>query len=546
MGFFNKKRETSLVVDREDPWYKKAYKWARKIAFTTSAEIWVGLTIGLVLAGGLSGRYYASKAGEIPLAFSEIEQITSDFNKASAPVPALTRFYAANNDITMKVFESNNIALAVNKSHTVFAHELQTRIDASLKKHALISEYTETMPQDAANALKAVQPLENATQGLPAINDAFNRAWDYHRRDVTHTRYWTTEDCNSDGKCTTVQHSEEVYDYSWHTYTFHADQARRAMQLLNSFMENNPDLTVQERLYVASMTHGENQEAIRRSMARELKDHVPTAEEYQKFANTWAEGSNLLKYGPQAVAEYNALKNLAPAWQQALGTAHSEHYRTYSRSDSGPAEYQVAETAAARSAYANDAAHGVVDGIHFSQQKAPELTNMIRDYVDVVLNGKPGNADHLRSDIMKTARALYDQNYENGFDVHTFKWLNVILIGLLGAAAGAGVGVGADKLLNRNRREWYDDQLSKEAREELERKDAAQKALAAERAAQEKAEREAREAQLREATEDLKEILDPNAPVNDNTGAATASTAIANDDKPAATKWADKYRKAAP
>lgn len=518
MSIFKSRNDNSLIQPKTDPWYKRAWKWSRHQLFNTSAEIWIGVTLGLVLAGGLSTRHYASKAGEIPLAFSEIEQISADFNKASQPVPALTRFYASNNDITMKVFESNNIALHINKSHTVFAHELQTRVDASLKKHALLSEYTATMPQDSRAALESVAKLEDATRALPAIKAAFDDSWSYHRRDVTRTRHYTTQSC-SNGKCTTHHHTEQVYDYSWHTYTFNQAQAQQAVRLLQNFMERNPDLSVQERLYIAKMTHGENEQAIRESMARELKEHVPTADEYLKFANTWASGSNYLKYAPQAAGEYQALTNLTGALQQALGTARNHHYRTNFKSDSGPAEYQLAETAETRAARTIEAAHGVTDGIHFSAGAAPQLERMIRDYVDVVLHEKPGNANELRSDIMKTARSMYDQNYENGFDVHTFKWLNVILITMLGMAAGGGLGVGADKLLHRKRREWFEDPVAREEREARERNAAYERQQELERKAAERVAAEAQKKAMNEAVDDLKDVLKP-------------STDVANDDAP--------------
>ncbi len=522
MSIFKSRNDNSLIQPKTDPWYKRAFKWSRHLLFNTSAEIWIGVTLGLVLAGGLSTRHYASKAGEIPLAFSEIEQISADFNKASQPVPALTRFYAANNDVTMKVFESNNIALHINKSHTVFAHELQTRIDASLKKHALISEYTEAMPQDSRNALESVAKLEDANRALPAIKSAFDNSWDYSRRDVTRTHHYTTQSC-SDGKCTTTHHTEQVYDYSWHTYTFNQAQAQQAVRLLQNFMERNPDLSVQERLYIAKMTHGENQEAIRKSMARELKEHVPTEAEYLKFANTWASGSNYLKYAPQAAGEYQALTGLSASLQQALRTAHDERYRTYSRSDSGPAEYQLAETAEMRTARTIEAAHGVTDGIHFSAAKAPELERMIRNYVDVVLHEKPGDANELRSGIMKTARSMYDQNYENGFDVHTFKWLNVILITMLGMVAGGGLGVGADKLLARNRREWFEDPVAREEREAKERNAAYERQQEQERKAAERLAAEAQKKAMGEAVDDLKAAIAPSP---------DAAADVANDDKP--------------
>jgi hypothetical protein len=210
-------------------------------------------------------------------------------------------------------------------------------------------------------------------------------------------------------------------------------------------------------LKLARATNPENEAAMRESMKRELDGKTPTTEQYLKFANTWAQGSNYLKYKGAAEQNHNALEGLSPQWNAHMHTSKSTRFRTYSHYDSGPKEYQTAEQTAARISDLRKAAHGVIDGMHFSGQKVPELNTKIKEYVDVVLHAKHGDPDALRADIMKTARGIYDQNYENGFDVHPFKWLDIILLTVLGMAIGGGIGYGADRLLDGKKREWYDE-----------------------------------------------------------------------------------------
>lgn len=440
---------------REYPWRKNI----KKLLFETPIEVMIGVILVGAISGPLIYRNRAARAGEIPIAFSEVEQIRKDFNKAGKPVPPLTQFYAVNNDVPMKVFESNNIALAVGKSHAIFATELRTRIDANFKIHPLISTYAEEMPQDADAALQSLNKLTTAEQQLPGVANAFGKVWSEWHHDVTHTRHWTTRECDAKGKnCHSVSHSQTVYDYTIHSYTYHADAARRAAALLNAFVANNPDLTISERLYLAGETHAENQQAIAQSMKRQLEGKTPTEDQYLKFANTWASGSNLLKYAPDIASEYGTLTAIARDWTNAAnaGRDYSTRYTTYSHFDSGPREYQIADAAQSHSSGIANKSHEITDGIAFSRNAVTQLDAKIKEYVGVVLDHKPGDADQLRADIMEMSRDIYQKNYENGFDVQPFKWLDVILFTMLCMALGGAAGFGVDRLLNSKKEEWYD------------------------------------------------------------------------------------------
>ncbi|TAL31177.1 MAG: hypothetical protein EPN97_11370 [Alphaproteobacteria bacterium] len=451
--------ESIFTKAKRYPW-KKAIK---RLLFETPVEVMIGVLLVGAISGPLIYRNRAARAGEIPTAFSEIEQTTKDFARQGKPVPPNTKYYSYANDIPAKVFESSNIAFTLGNSHFVFAKELQTRVNASYQKHPLLSTYAEEMPQAAADALQSMHKLVGATKEMPAIRQAFEDAWTESHVDHTKTKRWTTRECNSEGKnCRTVSHSKQVYDYTIHTYTFHPDHARRAALLLNDFVARNPDLTVEERLYLARETHAENEEAIAKSMKRQLDGKTPTEEEYKKLANTWASGSNFAKYQPGITSEYAELSGLVSRWNKALGTAQDVRKRTNSHADSGPYEYRLAESAKGHGGAIIESSHHIVDGIRFTQAQATALNDKIKEYVGVVLDHKPGDADQLRSDIMKTAREIYWQNYENGFDVQPFKWLEVILLTMLCMAAGGAAGFGVDRLLNARRREWYDNDDSED------------------------------------------------------------------------------------
>src|ERR1044072_3572219 len=133
---------------KESTWRKKL----KRLFFETSIEVLLGVIIVGAVSGGLFYRNRVARSGEIPIAFSEGEQIKKDFNKAGKPMPALTGAHTFMNDVPMKVFESSNIAYALGNSHVVFATELRTRVDANFQTHPLISTYAEETPgvMDAA------------------------------------------------------------------------------------------------------------------------------------------------------------------------------------------------------------------------------------------------------------------------------------------------------------------------------------------------------------------------------------------------------------
>ncbi len=424
----------------------------KKMLYETPVEI----LIGVMLVGATFGvaRYHVERSheGNIPLAFSEIERTTKEFSAKGLTVPPLTRQYSLSSDAAMKVFESNNIALAKDRTNETFARELETRIDPALKKHMLISEIAAEMPEDTRNALASVQKLTDATRELPAVANAFGAVWDESHVDSYHTEFYTTQSCDSKGQnCTTQIHTRQVYDYTTHTYSYNQAQGEAAYVALGNFLQKFPDLNVQERLHLASGTGAENEDAIKTSMKDRFKDKAMTAAEALGLANTWASGSNFTKYTPIIRNSEAQLNNLLPAWAQGKGTAQSTSYRTYSHSDAGPREYQIAEAVRDNAVTANNSSVKIIDGIAYAGSAVPSLSRQIRDYVDVSLHGKAGDPDKMRSQLMKSARDLYDKNFENGFDVNPFKWLMIVLYTTLGMALGGGMGAGVNWLLDKKK-----------------------------------------------------------------------------------------------
>ena len=440
----------------------------RRLVYDTPIEV----ALGAILLGGSLGlgsyHFQQQKEGQIPVAFSEIGATIESYAERGQEVPPLTVFYSRNNDFTMQVFEANNNAFEVSRSDEAFADALEVKMDPSKRIHMQIPEYADQMPGNAQNALTALDKLVQAERDLPALIAALDAVWDESHRDVTHTEWYTTEDCDSEGRCTTTTHTREVYDYTIHTYTYDERAGENAAHVLAQFLQRHPDLNIAERLVPATEVHTDNLEAMARSMKELLKGNLPTQEQALQFANTWATGSNFTTYMPQVRGGHAVISREAPLWNTAKKTAESDQYRTYSSSDSGPDEYQVIERAKSSAVQALQASRAITNGIRQTAGQSQQLEQQAQEFIDVVHGEREGNPGKLRANLMETARDIYNANFKNGFDVKPFKAWLVAVWAVAGTLLGGLIGYGADQFINANKYMW---ERARRAREEKKRRE---------------------------------------------------------------------------
>lgn len=440
----------------------------RRLIYDTPIEV----ALGAVLLGGSLGigsyHFQQQKEGQIPVAFSEIGATIDSYVARGEEVPPLTVFYSRNNDFTMQVFEANNNAFEVDRSDKAFAEALEVKMDPSKRLHMQIPEYADELPRDAQDALGSLDKLVQAERDLPSLIAALDAVWDESHYDVTHTEFYTTEDCDSEGKCTTTTHTREVYDYTRHTYTYDERAGENAARVLAEFMQRHPDLNIAERLIPATEVHTDNLEAIARSMKELLKGNMPTQEQALQFANTWATGSNFTTYMPQVRGGHGAISRETPQWQTAKNKAESQQYRTYHHYDDGPAEFQVIERAKSGAIQALNASRSITSGIRQTAGQSQQLEQQAQEYIDVVNGERDGNPRKLRANLMETARDIYNANFKNGFDVKPFKAWLVAVWTIAGTLLGGLIGYGADQFINANKYMW---ERARRAREEKKRRE---------------------------------------------------------------------------
>lgn len=433
----------------------------RDLVYDTPIEI----AIGALLVGSMGGywvyQHNNEKMGHTPIAFSEIESTLQAAKEKGAEVGGLTTTLSYTSDVTMKVIESRNLAWvrAGGEDHKYFAQELETRVNPALKKHALISEYAAQMPGEVARAMQSLAPISEAAKDAAPVAAHFGRAWNESHKDHYRTEVYVVTVCTSNGKTTTCSpqvRTRQVYVNTTHSYTYNSEYGAAAAQALGKYLAENPDITVRERLIPAKETHRENEEAMAEGLRAKFKDKLPTKAEILDYANTWVKGSNFTIYLPQVYSGHSTLEKSFAAWNDARTSAQSVSYKTTSRTDSGPREFQVARRAEAAALQVQGAANKITNGIEAAGVLVPKLNAEIVDYVAAVkADRKSSELDARRERIMDTAMSAYKQNFENGFDLNPFKWGMVILVTVLSTLFGSALGTGVDHYINTRKRRGF-------------------------------------------------------------------------------------------
>lgn len=413
----------------------------------TRIEIYAAAALCAGTAGVLSYQHEAAKRGQIPIAYSDIEQTIAD-NGQNGKAPPLTMLYATLNDTVMEVFEASNRSyLGPDNGDLSFAHEIRALTNPYYSRDTALAGYAPQMDSYVADALQSVEPLRAALRDIVPIIHALDASWRESHIDQykTVTKYRTV--CDSNGKnCRSQSYTEQEYDYTDHYFRYNESQGRLAERLLKEFATTHPDIRIDETLLRATRTTDANQEAMRESR-QNIPGYVePTPEQYVAMANIWASGSNYNMQAPLAYETHGGVLRSAAAWDDAAETARNRHYRTFFRTHSGPEEFQIAENAQRISYGLYESTSNIINGISKAGTGVSTILETARALVEATEYGQHGeDIDTMRDTIVDTARELYSANYSGGFDVYPAKWFMVGVWALLAAAAGAGLGYGADR-----------------------------------------------------------------------------------------------------
>lgn len=432
----------------------------REFASTTPAKITVGALLGASLAATTSYKHETQRTFCIPLAFSEVTQIERDAAAAGTQLGNVNLYLPKVNDCAMKIFECWNLAHGVTTQEKGkqsvewrFASHLSRKLNRGLDGyHYSLHDLLEEVPQRASACLKDLQEFRAVAAEAPELTQTFDSTWDDRHVDTTHTEVYfepvTTTDSQGESSTHMEMRTREVYDYTTHTYTYHPQAGERAAQLANAFFEKHPQLSFQEQLRTTSQTHTEGESASIESRASEKRKEPWGKTDLLRVANIWHAGSTLRAHVPRATAAWAALSNDCTQWGVAKNSAHSNAYRTYSHSDNGPEEFQVANRAEHNSKVLTDELSATLRGFETGLQIPRTLRPKIEQLINATIaleDGAPSKSNaypqQLTREIMNLTRTLYTSSFEKGIDTKQFRGHLPYLFGFLGVfAGGAAVG----------------------------------------------------------------------------------------------------------
>lgn len=419
----------------------------------TSIEVVIGDVVVSVLGGAVGNAFETTRTHQIPLAFSEMSQVERDASREGRELGPMTGYLTATNDAAMKVFEAWNLTHSEHhmgsQAHN-FAAELDIKQDYKIHRHEL-PDLLKDLPARAQQARDLLKPLDDTARDMAPVNDQFRRSWDESHTDHyrTETRTRTVDDGN--GKSHTETYTEEVYDHTHHEYDYHRQNGEAASQGLDGALAKRQSIPNPEQLRTASQTNADGEYAAEVSRKGEAR---PQAEQLKAISESWATGATITQNIGRIQQLWGTLRGDAGAWRTQKATAHDDSYNTGSRSDSGPREYQTAQTALSHGTQLSGNIQEVLGGVDYAKANAPVLQAKIRQLIDIELNGAgKGDTSKLTREIMDISRAMYTQNFKGGVDVKEYRTLVVLAWILLGAVLGGLLGAAADRLGNRFG--WY-------------------------------------------------------------------------------------------
>ena len=425
----------------------------------TPAEIVVMGALGFALASGFAFNYEHQRTKNIPISFSEIHQLENIAEQRGQHLGEISEFYAKLWDSNAKTCEAHNYSWKSNpfgNNRENFARELENHMDKSLKFHKYnLSMLLDELPTLGTKALVKMKDFENIRPEVHNINNSLDDAWDESHIDSYRTEVYTEEETytDSDGKShtRTVTKTRQVYDHTTHSYSYHKESGKKAIQLLDKFQKEHSSLTWPEELDRVKETNADGEYAAESSRDTQGKKVRLGREELIALANKWNTSSTYAINRPSIVYSFSEIPAHANSWKNSEGKSHSTSYDTYSHSDSGPKEFRVAEAALKNGRTLEKNLGEILDGVTEVVSGAPQQKTRINEYITETLDKHTKNSGKKQKEIMETVSHWQEDNFQGSERLNRFRPGIFLLGGLLGGVIGTGLGFGVDVYTNRKR-----------------------------------------------------------------------------------------------
>ncbi|MGV8086964.1 MAG: hypothetical protein ACP5N1_05005 [Candidatus Woesearchaeota archaeon] len=408
----------------------------------------IAATVGMGAGLASSINHELRESKRIPLAYSEIEELTNSLRSQEDAAKEVTLFLASANDLCMQIFESYNNSFENNALSQDFIHEIASRY--SMKNHGSnISDLLSLSYLSAERLNDKLVDQRLIKDKLQTIISDLDKSWDESHDDVYHTEIYYTTEMTTDSKGNTsshqVMHTRQVYDYTDHEYFFDKNAAINADDKLASMFESLSKLTSPGNYSpVKTISSSGKESALSSRAVSELSD-----EKLNQLPRMWLDGTSTDEHLEEIVSEYDQLNTDSKILCGAKETAKKHYaYRTYSSSDSGPEEYQLAMNVLNIASCIYQKIEGITQDIDNTLIQVPKLKSNIEKCIDMTkLSNYESDSKSvkkksaaLKKSIMADTKELYSIIFDDGIDTDRFKEWRIAVVTVASTALGAGIG----------------------------------------------------------------------------------------------------------
>lgn len=450
----NKKSKNSsrtwLVRQKLNQWVKDFKYLLEK----TSIEIALFAVLGAGIAWYNQYNNESRRAEKIPLAFSEIGQIERDAARTGREIGPIAAYSMRLNDMCMKIFEAYNqaqYAFVPWKNTELFASNIYNARDLRNIYKYNLQDLVDTIPSYIPATNKKLATYKDVATHLSQANKNMNNSRDDDHDDQYRTELRTRTVPWPNNTTRIETYTVQVYDHTIHTYDYYKEHGEIWAQQLNTLFEQIPTLQLEETFKTTSQTNADGEYAAEKSRLLWPADRLDP-EILLEIANTRYNGSTIIKNTEYIEQTYPQLEKSKNQRNIAKNTAQSDQYRTNSRYDSGPQEFQVAETTYQLGKNIETSINEMLNAIQFTQTQVPILHQKIQEFIEKwyisYASSKP-EAKQLEEEIMTITKEIYKANFKEGINVDRFRRWMVFLLAFIGLLAGGGVWAGVDYLGQR-------------------------------------------------------------------------------------------------
>jgi len=432
--------------------YKSIMGFGRKLATNVAAYAILGAAGLGIFTGNFSYRHEIERTKNIPLGFSEKTQIEEDAQKNDKVIDPATRYLTSLNDFSMKIFEAWDDSwkpmaeFEESNPYQRFASNLEYKYYGE-GHHYKLGDLANNIPNEVDEVFEKLGSFLEINQRMRVVNSNFSDSWTERHEDNYHTVWYpvTKSHTDSEGHTTYSTHmeSKQVYDDTDHYYWYHRDWGEEAAKNLEKLIGDYPELSIDLSLISASRTNEAGRIAAIKSREKETKKGKEFNDsDYLTIANTWRVGSVIYNNAASFASPWTDLRWDLQQWKNEEQTAHDQHYKTSSRSDSGPKEYQVTKATLLNGNNLTNSLDHVFNSLYYTSEHLPEVDGAIKSLIE--LRHKNASEEEIKKvseELISNTIALYKSNFERGFEIERFRGWAIALWSSLGLLSGAGLGI---------------------------------------------------------------------------------------------------------